>query len=209
MTAGRVIVVDDDEQVRHSIARLLRSAAYEIEVFSSAEDFLANFRIEGEPACLVLDVRMPGLTGLDLQDRLRQIHSPLAIVFITGHADIPMSVRALKNGAVDFLPKPFEDVDLLHAVERGLARSVNDHAKQMLVESINRRVASLTPREREVLALIVCGLLNKQVAERLGTTEKTIKAHRARIMVKMEVHSFAELVQLAAKVGLASTMHPQ
>lgn len=209
MAAGRVIIVDDDEQVRKSIARLLRSAAYEIETFDSAEAFLAAFRTPAQPACLVLDVRMPGSTGLELQDRLRQLQSPLAIVFISGHGDIPMSVHALKNGAVDFLPKPFEDVDLLHAVERGLARSFRDHAEHVLVESINVRLHRLTAREREVLGLIVCGLLNKQVAERLGTTEKTIKVHRAHIMEKMQVDSFAELVQLAAKVGLIAENRPQ
>lgn len=204
-----MIIVDDDEQVRKSIARLLRSAAYEIETFDSAEAFLAAFRTPAQPACLVLDVRMPGSTGLELQDRLRQLQSPLAIVFISGHGDIPMSVHALKNGAVDFLPKPFEDVDLLHAVERGLARSFRDHAEHVLVESINVRLHRLTAREREVLGLIVCGLLNKQVAERLGTTEKTIKVHRAHIMEKMQVDSFAELVQLAAKVGLIAENRPQ
>lgn len=203
MAAGRVIVVDDDDHVRKSTARLLRAAGYEVELFSSADAFLAGYRTESGPACLVLDVRMPGATGLDLQDRLRQSESPLAIVFITGHGDIPMSVRALKNGAVDFLPKPFEDIDLLRAVEHGLAKSAQEHAAHSVLESINRRVDTLTNREREVLGLIVCGLLNKQVADRIGTTEKTVKVHRGHIMEKMQVHSFAELVQIAAKVGIA------
>lgn len=144
MAEGRVIVVDDDDHVRKSTARLLRAAAYEVELYSSADAFLAGHRREAGPACLVLDVRMPGATGLDLQDRLRQSDSSLAIIFITGHGDIPMSVRALKNGAVDFLPKPFEEIDLLRAVEQGLAKSAHDHAEHIALESINKRAGTLT-----------------------------------------------------------------
>lgn len=197
-----VFVVDDDASVRRSLARLLKSDGYQVELFSSATEFLESGRHQQSPACLVLDLRMPGLTGMDLQEQLRALQSPLAIVFITGHGDIPTSVRAMKGGAVDFLPKPFEDTQLLDAVARAVERT--RQAQKTLVElaAIQAGFATLTEREREVMALIVTGKLNKQVADELGTVEKTIKVHRARVFEKMGVQSLAELVPLAEKLGL-------
>ena len=197
-----VFVADDDASVRRSLARLLRSAGYAVELFASAAEFLDSGRHQQSPACLVLDVRMPGLTGMDLQLRLREVQSPLAIVFITGHGDIPMSVQAMKGGAVDFLPKPFNDTQLLDAVARAIERTVQTHKVQVEVAALRERFATLTAREREVMAEIVTGKLNKQVADKLGTVEKTIKVHRARVFEKMGVQSLAELVPLAEKLKL-------
>ncbi|MGD0208456.1 MAG: response regulator transcription factor [Verrucomicrobiota bacterium] len=197
-----VFVVDDDASVRKSLSRLLRSGGYTAETFASATEFLASGRHQQSPACLVLDVRMPGLTGMELQERLRALKSTLAIIFITGHGDIPTSVQAMKSGAVDFLPKPFDDTQLLAAVARAIAKSVHDRQTRAEIESIHERLATLTPREREVLELVVRGMLNKQVAADLGTVEKTIKVHRARVMEKMQVQSLAELVRFAERVGI-------
>lgn len=197
-----VFVVDDDASVRRSLARLLKSAGYEVESFPSAVAFLASGRHQQCPACLVLDFRMPGLTGLELQQRLATLQSPLAIVFITGHGDVPTSVRAMKSGAVDFLPKPFEDTELLAAVARAVERTRETWKTTAELTAIRHRYATLTAREQEVMAQIVTGKLNKQVAEALGTVEKTIKVHRARVFEKMQVQSLAELIPLAAKLGL-------
>lgn len=197
-----VFVVDDDESVRRSLARLLKSAGYQVELFQSADAFLASGRHSQSPACLVLDLRLPGLTGMELQVQLAELQSPMAIVFITGHGDIPTSVRAIKGGAVDFLPKPFDDTDLLDAVARAIEQNRLDHRARAELSAIAERYAGLTPREREVMALIVTGKLNKQVADELGTVEKTIKVHRARVFEKMQVLSLTELVPLAAKLGL-------
>jgi FixJ family two-component response regulator len=194
--------VDDDASVRRSLARLLRSAGYGVELFASATDLLESGRHQQGPACLVLDVRMPGLTGMDLQSRLQELNSPLAIVFITGHGDIPMSVRAMKDGAVDFLPKPFDDTQLLAAVARAVERTVQTHKIQVELAALREHFATLTKREQEVMAEIVTGKPNKRVAERLGTVEKTIKVHRARVFEKMGVRSVAELVPLAEKLAL-------
>jgi FixJ family two-component response regulator len=199
---GTVFVVDDDPSVRRSLARLLRSANYQVEVFASAADFLASGRYHQSPACLVLDVRMPGLTGMDLQGRLAALESTLAIVFITGDGDIPTSVQAMKRGAVDFLPKPFNDTQLLASAASAIAKSVRDHERQAELGSIRQRYATLTPREREVMAILITGKLNKQVAADLGTVEQTIKVHRARVLQKMQVQSLAELVPLAERLGL-------
>jgi len=157
------------------------------------------------PACLVLDVRMPGLSGIDLQRELRLTNLILPIIFITGHGDIPMTVKAMKAGAVDFLPKPVRDADLLRAIEQALARAVHDRAELDEAENIQSRVAKLTPREREVMNLVVKGWLNKQIAFELGIVEKTIKVHRARVMDKMQVDSVAELVRLADRAGIRKT----
>ena len=200
--ASTVFVVDDDASVRRSLARLLISGSYQVETFSSAVEFLASDRHHQSPACLVLDLSMPGLTGIDLQVRLREIQSPLAIVFITGHGDIPSSVQAMKGGAVDFLQKPFDDIQLLDAVARALERAEKDEKVFAKLTAIRERYATLTTREREVMAHIVTGKLNKQVADDLGTVEKTIKVHRARVFEKMQVQSLAELVPLAVKLGL-------
>jgi FixJ family two-component response regulator len=198
-----IFVVDDDASVRKSLSRLLRSGGYTAETFGSATEFLASGRHHQSPACLVLDVRMPGLTGTELQERLRALKSTLAIVFITGHGDIPMSVQAMKSGAVDFLPKPFDDTQLLAAVAKAIAKSAHDRQIRAEIESIQERLATLTPREREVLEHVIAGRLNKQTAAELGTVEKTIKVHRARVMEKMQVQSLAELVHLAERAGIS------
>lgn len=199
-----VFVVDDDASVRRSLTRLLKSADYHVEAFSSADEFLASgrHRSHSAPACLVLDLRMPGLTGVELQERLGALKSPLAIVFITAHGDIPTSVRAMKRGAVDFLAKPFEPPQLLEAVAHAVERTRQDYASHAELTSIQERFAKLTAREREVMAHIVTGKLNKQVADDLGNAEKTIKVHRARVFEKMGVQSLAELVPLAQRLGL-------
>lgn len=197
-----VFLVDDDYSVRRGLARLIKSHDHHVQTFASARQFLDSEWQSHRPACLVLDVRMPGLSGLDLQRELQTEKAILPIVFITGHGDIPMSVKAMKDGAVDFLPKPVPDKDLLAAIERALARAEHDRAERNEMDDIQRRLDTLTPREREVMALIVKGLLNKQVAFELGTVEKTIKVHRARVMEKMEVQSLAELVRIADKVGI-------
>ena len=201
-TPATIFVVDDDTSVRRSLARLLKSDGYQVEMFPSAVEFLASGRHNQSPACLVLDLSMPGLTGMDLQERLRELQSPLAIVFITGHGDIPTSVRAMKGGAVDFLPKPFQDTQLLDAVARAIERTRQDQKALAELTTIRECFATLTLREREVMAQIVTGKLNKQVADALGTVEKTIKVHRARVFEKMQVQSLAELVPLAEKLGL-------
>lgn len=194
-----VFVVDDDESVRRSLRRLLASAGFAVETFASAEEVLARGRPVG-PACLVTDLQMPGVTGLELQERLASDAIRMPMVFITGHGDIPSSVRAMKEGAVDFLTKPFDDEELLGAVRRALARDAEALAKWDGVRSVRARAERLTPREREVMDLVVTGMLNKQIAYDLGTSEKTIKVHRARVMEKMEASSVAELVRLVDRL---------
>jgi FixJ family two-component response regulator len=186
----------------------MKSAGYEVSAFASAREFLDAAPQPEGPACLVLDVRMPGLTGLDLQHRLEETHSLLPIIFITGHGDIPMSVKAMKGGAVDFLPKPVKDADLLRAVEQALERATRQTTAFAQLEDIRLRFETLTPREREVLEHVVSGQLNKQIAYDLGTVEKTIKVHRARIMDKMGAQSLAELVRLADRLGIGKTPGP-
>jgi len=196
-----VFIVDDDESIRKSLARLIKSVGLKVETFSSANDFLKRDSYDG-PACLVLDVRMPGLSGLDLQAELAKSERTSSIVFITGHGNIPMGVQAIKAGAVDFLEKPFEEQALLDAVH--LAIQKDRLAKEKLAElrEIQERVESLTPREREVFALVVTGMLNKQIAFELGVSGGTIKVHRARVMQKMKAESLADLVRLAEKAGI-------
>ena len=199
-----VFLVDDDASVRRALTRLIKSAGHQVQAFASAREFLdSEWRTYG-PACLVLDVQIPGLSGLDLQRELQTEKAPLPIIFITGHGDIPMSVKAMKDGAVDFLPKPVKHTDLFRALAQALARAVSERAERDKIEDIQSRIDSLTPREREVMALIVRGLLNKQVAFELGTVEKTIKVHRARIMEKMQVGSLADLVRIAERVGIGT-----
>jgi FixJ family two-component response regulator len=200
-----VFLVDDDDSVRRGLARVIKSHDHQVQTFASARQFLDSDWQNHSPACLVLDVRMPGLSGLDLQRELQIEKAILPIVFITGHGDIPMSVKAMKEGAVDFLPKPVTDKDLLLAIERALARAEHDRAERNEIDDIQRRLDTLTAREREVMALIVTGLLNKQVAFELGTVEKTIKVHRARVMEKMQAESLAELVRIADRVGIGKT----
>ena len=196
-----VFVVDDDASVRKALARLIRSAGMTARPFPTAEAFLAESHVE-PASCLVLDVRLPGLNGLQLQEALNRKGYPLAIIFITGHGDVPMSVRAMKAGAVDFLQKPFEDSDLLDAIHRAIARSREAFAKQAESGRLQRRYDGLTPRERQVLSLVVTGLLNKQIAGELGAAEKTIKIHRGRVMAKMEAASLADLVRMAGLLGI-------
>jgi FixJ family two-component response regulator len=200
-TAATVFIVDDDASVRKALARLIRSAGMKAQAFPTAEAFLAESHVE-PASCLVLDVRLPGLNGLQLQEALNRKGYPLAIIFITGHGDVPMSVRAMKAGAVDFLQKPFEDSDLLDAIRRAIARSREAFAKQAESARLQRRYDTLTPRERQVLSLVASGLLNKQVAAELGAAEKTIKIHRGRVMMKMEAASLADLVRMAGLLGI-------
>jgi RNA polymerase sigma factor (sigma-70 family) len=196
-----VFVVDDDESVRRSLERLVRSVGLNVETFATAREFLSADR-PNWPVCLVLDVRMPGMSGLDLQEELIAAGYSMPVIFLTGHGDIPMSVRAMKAGAVDFLQKPFSDQDLLDAIHRAIDQDTRARQERTEVSEIQRRVDSLTPREREVLALVVQGRLNKQIAYELGLSEKTVKAHRARVMEKMQADSLAHLVRLADKVGI-------
>ena len=197
-----VFLIDDDPSVRRALARLIKSAGYQVESFGSARDFLAREAGGSGAACLVLDIRMPGLSGLDLQHELLAANVTLPIIFITGHGDVPMSVKAMKAGAVDFLSKPVHEKDLLLAIEQALARAVRDQAQRDELESIQQRMQKLTRREAEVMGLVVRGMLNKQIAFKLGTGEKTIKTHRARVMRKMQVESLAELVRVAERVGI-------
>lgn len=198
-----VFIVDDDDSVRKSLARLITSVGLKVETFSSANAFLKRDSYDG-PACLVLDIRMPGLSGLDLQTELAKAERTLSIVFITGHGNISMSVQAIKAGAVDFLEKPFEEQDLLDAVHLAIQKDRATKEKLAELREIKERVESLTPREREVFALVVTGMLNKQIAFEMGISEKTIKVHRARVMQKMQAESLADLVRLAEKVGIGS-----
>lgn len=196
-----VFIVDDDESVRKALSRLIKSVGLKVETFSSANDFLKRDPYDG-PACLVLDIRMPGLSGLDLQTELAKSKRTLSIIFITGHANIPMSVQAIKAGAVDFLEKPFEEQTLLDAIHLAIQKDRAAKEKLAKLSKIQERVESLTPREREVFALVVTGMLNKQIAFEMGISEKTIKAHRARVMQKMQVDSLADLVRMAEKAGI-------
>ena len=207
MTAPVVFVVDDDPSVRKSLTRVMTRAGYTVQTFASARDFMARAPSEG-PCCVVLDVRMPGLTGLDLQEALGGTGRPIPIVFITGHGDISMSVRAMKAGAVDFLTKPFDVASLLAAIERAVAKDVKDRGEEGRTADVLARVRRLTPRETEVFALVVTGMLNKQIAGKLGIGEKTVKVHRARVMEKMQAGSVAELVRLADRAGVVVPASP-
>lgn len=203
-----VFLVDDDSSVRKALARLIRAAGYEVAPFASARQFLESKPETAGVACLVLDVRMPGVNGLELQEALQAAKIAIPIIFITGYGDIPMGVQAMKAGAVDFLPKPVCQETLLPAIEQALARAAGQRAEAAQLVDIRRRLDSLTPREREVMALVVTGMLNKQIAWELGTVEKTIKVHRSRVMEKMAVDSIAELVRLAEKVGIPAQKQP-
>jgi len=197
-----VFIVDDDLSVRRSTERLIRAAGLKVQTFTSAREFLRNPRPEG-PACLVLDVRMPGLSGMDLQRELTQSGIHIPIIFITAHGDVPMTVRAMKAGAVEFLTKPFRSRTLLDAVLAAIERDRSAHRQRSETEDLRQRYEQLTPREREVMPLVAAGLLNKQVAGELATTERTIKFHRAHIMEKMRAESLADLVRMAEKLGVS------
>jgi FixJ family two-component response regulator len=196
-------VVDDDESVRKSLLRLLKSMGFPAQAYASAREFLDHWQNDHGPGCLVLDVQLPGLNGLDLQEKLRSGAPPIPIIFITGHGDIPMSVRAMKAGAVDFLAKPFQDEDLLRAINEAIAHDDADQAERDERDAVAVLYRALTPREREVMALVVVGFPNKRIAAELGTSEKTIKVHRGRVMEKMQVQSVADLVRASQKLGLA------
>ena len=196
-----VYVVDDDDVVRSALARLLRSANFEVATFPSAENFL-ECRLPDRPACLVLDVLMPGQNGLELQRELDRSDIDIPVVFLSGFGDVPTSVRAMKKGAVDFLEKPVDDEELLGAIRKALDRHRESRSWRTKQASIQHRVDTLTRREKEVLALVVQGLANKEIGTRLGTTEKTVKVHRGRMMRKMQAPSLAELVKLASRVEI-------
>ncbi len=203
MTPGApvVFVVDDDSSVRDSLRRLITSVGFNVEVFPTAQAFLKARRPDG-PGCLVLDVRLPGLSGLDLQRELADTDAALPIIFLTGHGDIPMSVRAMKAGAIEFLTKPFREQDLLDAIRAAIERDRAMRIERQERAELRGRYTSLTPRERDVLTRIVAGLLNKQIAGELGTSEATVKEQRAHVMTKMQAGSVAELVRFASRLGI-------
>jgi len=201
-TDAMVFVVDDDAPMRESLKNLIRSVGLRVELFSSAQEFLRSKRLD-LPSCLVLDVRLPGLSGLDLQKRTTEAGMEIPIIFITGHGDIPMSVRAMKAGAVEFLTKPFRDQDLLDSIQEALERDRKAREEQAALQELRSRFASLTPREREVMERVVAGLLNKQIGAELGTSETTVKIHRHQVMEKMGAGSLPELVRMADRLGIA------
>ena len=196
-----VFIIDDDSSVRRSLERLLRSVGLTAKSFASAVQFLQSGHRE-ETGCLVLDVRMPEISGLDLQDKLTRAGILLPIIFISGHGTVPMSVRAMKAGAVDFIQKPFDEQDLLDAVYRAIDRCRQGKAEREELKEVQERLRSLTPKEYEVFACVITGMLNKNIADRLATSEKTIKVHRASIMRKMGARSVADLVRMAEKTGI-------
>ena len=200
-TEPTVFVIDDDNSLREALGRLIRSAGLQVKLFASAADFLVQ-DVPDAPCCLVLDVKLPGLSGLDFQDELAGANIQIPIVFMTGHGDIPMSVRAMKAGAIEFLTKPVRDQDLLDAIQVGLERDRKRHEGEKSVSALRAKFDTLTPREQEVMACVTAGLLNKQVAARLGIAEHTVKIHRGNVTRKMGVRSVADLVRMADILGI-------
>ena len=203
-----VHVVDDDESFRKAVSRQLRAAGHEVATYESAQQLLAHLPNEGAPGCILLDVQLPGLSGPDLQGRMAELGFPLPIVFLTGKGDIPTSVRAIKAGAEDFLTKPVAEDVLLRAIDRAIARCIRDSEQQQRMESLRALIARLTPRERQVYELIVRGNMNKQIARELGTTERTVKAHRQKVMEKTGAKTLAELVSISERLaGMTAAAH--
>ena len=201
-----IYIVDDDPSVRESTELLLKSVGFNVKTFVSAQDFL-NANLQEGLGCLILDVRMPGMSGLDLQEKLVSSKTPLPVIFITGHGTVPMSVRAMKAGAVDFLQKPFEEQDLLDAINRAITQQRERKSRKDEADELQQRVKALTPRESEVFSLLVTGMANKEIAYKLGTSERTVKAHRAQIMEKMNAGSLADLVRFAEKLKTHPSDH--
>ena len=200
---AEVLIIDDDASMRKALERLLRTMGYRARAFSSAQEFLDTDFPPGSVGCIVLDVKMPGMSGTDLQEELKKRDLPFPIVFITGHGTIPMSVQAMKHGVVDFLEKPFDDCALVQAISRAMEKGRQAMAFKCEIRELEERYRLLTPREKEVLALVVAGMLNKQIAAELGTSEKTIKVHRGRVMEKMQAGSLADLVRMAEKLSIS------
>lgn len=196
-----VFVVDDGISIRRSLERLMKSVGLRVETFASAQDFLSRER-PVEPSCIILDVRMPGLSGFDLQDALAAVNFKIPIIFLTGHGNVPLTVRAMKAGAVDFIEKPFDDQVLLDAVRKALEKDRQDKEKEAEINEIRQRIQTLTSREYQVFTQVIQGKLNKQIAYDMGIVEKTIKVHRAQVMRKMQADSLASLIQMAGKAGI-------
>jgi FixJ family two-component response regulator len=201
-----VYVIDDDSSIRGALSNLIRSIGLQAEVFASTSDFLKTKRADA-PCCLVLDVRLPGASGLDFQAELTKSNNDIPVIFITGHGDIPMTVKAMKAGAVEFLTKPFRDQDLLDAIQVAIERARSTHADGKAISELKAKFDTLTPREQEVMAWVTGGLLNKQVAAELGTSEITVKVHRGKVTRKMGAKSLAELVRMADMLGIRRTKH--